>query len=110
MLRLVLCVVALILAVVAATLVLSAFKDVSGGPRVLVGAGMGLGIAWLGFGYFRYLSNPPPPEPEPMPLPAQLGLLYVCEMCGMELAIVAVAKEKAPKHCGEAMTLIRRQG
>lgn len=104
-----LAVVGLILVVVATTLVLSALKDVSGAPRILVGAGMGLAIAWLGSGYFRYLTNPPPPEPELLPLPAQLGLFYVCEMCGMELAVVAVAKEKAPRHCGEAMTLIRRQ-
>jgi hypothetical protein len=30
-------------------------------------------------------------------------------MCGLELAVVAVAKERAPKHCGEAMVLVRRE-
>jgi hypothetical protein len=30
-------------------------------------------------------------------------------MCGLELAVVAVAKERAPKHCGESMVLVRRE-
>jgi hypothetical protein len=30
-------------------------------------------------------------------------------MCGLELAVVAVAKERAPKHCGESMVLVQRE-
>ena len=37
-----------------------------------------------------------------------LRLAYVCDMCGLELAVLKVAKERAPKHCGETMTLVRR--
>ncbi len=93
---------------VAGTLLLMAVGSVSGVLRGLVAALMGLGIAIFGIGYFRFLTNPPPPEPEPVKVDPRLRLAYVCEMCGLELAVVAVAKERAPKHCGEAMILLRR--
>ena len=76
--------------------------------RVLVGAVLFLVVASLGIGYFRQVGNPPPPDPEPMAVHPGLRLAYVCEMCGLELAVLKVAKERAPKHCGETMTLVRR--
>jgi hypothetical protein len=76
--------------------------------RVLVGAVLFLAVASLGIGYFRQVGNPPPPDPEPMAVNPGLRLAYVCEMCGLELAVLKVAKERAPKHCGETMTLVRR--
>ena len=93
---------------VAGTLLLIAVGSVSGFLRGLVAALMGLGIAAFGIGYFRFLTNPPPPDLEPMKVDPRLRLAYVCEMCGLELAVVAVAKERAPKHCGESMVLLRR--
>ena len=68
---------------------------------------MAVAIAWFGIGYFRQLGNPPPPDPQPVAIDRGLGLAYVCEMCGLELAVVVAAKDKAPKHCGEAMILTR---
>lgn len=82
---------------------------VSGIARGLVAVVMGVGIAVFGIGYFRFLTNPPPPDLEPMKVDPRLRLAYVCEMCGLELAVVAVAKERAPKHCGESMILLRRE-
>ena len=76
--------------------------------RVLVGAVLFLIVASLGVGYFRQVGNPPPPDPEPMDVHPGLRLAYVCDMCGLELAVLKVAKERAPKHCGETMTLVRR--
>jgi hypothetical protein len=38
-----------------------------------------------------------------------LRLADLCEMCGLELAVVKVSKDRAPRHCGEAMTLTRRE-
>ncbi len=76
--------------------------------RVLVGAVLFLVVASLGIGYFRQVGNPPPPDPEPMAVHPGLRLAYVCDMCGLELAVLKVAKERAPKHCGETMTLVRR--
>ena len=70
---------------------------------------MALGIFWLGVGYFAQLGNPPPPEPPPTDVHPGLRLAYLCEMCGLELAVVKVAKDRAPRHCGEAMTLTRRE-
>lgn len=90
------------------TLLSIAAGNVSGALRYVVGGLMGLLIAWFGIGYFRYMGNPPPPEPEPMQVDPQLNLSYLCEMCGLELAVVAVAKERAPRHCGESMVLVRR--
>ena len=70
------------------------------------------GAAWvvasLGIGYFRQVGNPPPPDPEPIAVNPGLRLAYVCDMCGLELAVLKVAKDRAPKHCGETMTLVRR--
>jgi hypothetical protein len=70
---------------------------------------MSIGIAWVGIGYFVQLANPPPPEPPPTDVHPSLRLAYVCEMCGMELSVVRVSKERAPRHCGEAMVLTRRE-
>lgn len=90
------------------TLLSIAAGNVSGGLRYVVGGLMGLLIAWFGIGYFRYMGNPPPPELEPMQVDPELRLSYLCEMCGLDLAVVAVAKERAPRHCGESMILVRR--
>jgi hypothetical protein len=77
--------------------------------RLAVAGVMSIGIAWLGIGYFSQLGNPPPPEEPPTDVHPGLRLAYLCEMCGLELAVVKVAKDRAPKHCGEAMTLTRRE-
>jgi hypothetical protein len=76
--------------------------------RVLVGAVLFVVVASLGIGYFRQVGNPPPPDPEPIAVNPGLRLAYVCDMCGLELAVLKVAKDRAPKHCGETMTLVRR--
>ena len=77
--------------------------------RFGVAALMSLGIAWLGIGYFSQLGNPPPPDAPPTDVHPGLRLAYLCEMCGLELAVVKVSKDRAPRHCGEAMTLTRRE-
>lgn len=76
--------------------------------RVLIALAIGVGIAAFGIGFFRQFANAPPAEDSPAEVPAEYGLVYVCEVCGLELSVVKVAKEAAPKHCGEEMTLIRR--
>ncbi|MGQ0679238.1 MAG: hypothetical protein ACT4OM_06225 [Actinomycetota bacterium] len=98
----------LLLAGVGLTLLLIGMGAVSGVLRYVVGGLMGLVIAWFGIGYFRYMGHPPPAETEPVQVDPRLRLGYVCEMCGLELAVVAVSKERAPRHCGEAMVLVRR--
>lgn len=108
--RLVLGILGVVGAAVAVTLLLIAVGRVSGIARGVVAVLMGLGIAVFGIGYFRFLTNPPPPDLEPLQVDPNLRLAYVCEMCGLELAVVAVAKERAPKHCGESMILLRREG
>lgn len=108
LLRVVLGILLLVVITVVGTVLLIAVGSVSGVARALVAAAMGLGIAIFGIGYFRFLTNPPPPELEPVTVDPRLRLAYLCEMCGMELAVVAVAKERAPKHCGESMILVRR--
>lgn len=78
--------------------------------RIVVGFALALGALSLGVTYFRQVANPPPPDPVPTEVHARLRLAYLCEMCGLELAVVKVAKDRPPKHCGEAMALIRRPG
>lgn len=102
--------VGLLVAVTAGVTALTiAIGDVGGVLRWVAGVVMGVGIAAFGVGYFRYLANPPPPDPEPMRVDPELRLAYVCEMCGLRLAVLEVAKERAPKHCGESMTLIKEE-
>ena len=76
--------------------------------RVIVGLILFLVVASLGVGYFRQVANPPPPDPVPTEVHPGLRLAYVCEMCGLELAVLKVARDRAPKHCGETMLLVRR--
>lgn len=109
MLRVVLAVVGVIVIAAAGTLLVRSVGNVTGSWRIVVAVIMGLVIARIGIGYFRYLTNPPPPEPSPVHVDPRLQLSYLCEMCGLELAVVAVAKERAPKHCGESMVLVRRE-
>lgn len=94
--------------ILGASVLLLMVSKANGVFRVLVAMAMAVGIAAFGIGYFRQLGNPPPPDPEPMAVDPRLRLAYLCEMCGLELAVVMAAKDKAPKHCGEPMILIRR--
>lgn len=77
-------------------------------PRVIIGLVLAGVVASLGVNYFRQVGNPPPPDPVPTEVHPGLRLAYVCEMCGLELAVLKVAKDRAPKHCGEQMILVRR--
>lgn len=99
------------LVVMIALTVVWLLSGVLGSPilRVLVGAVLFLIVASLGIGYFRQVANPPPPDPTPLPVHPGLRLAYVCGMCGLELAVLKVAKDRAPKHCGEPMQLVRRE-
>jgi hypothetical protein len=99
----------IVVVTVVLTLLVIALGNVTGGWRIAVAGLMGLGIAKIGIGYFSYLTHPPPPDLPPMKVDPQLRLSYLCEMCGLELAVVAVAKERAPKHCGESMVLVQRE-
>ena len=107
-LRTVLVIVALAVLAAGVTLFFRAVGQVSGLGRILVAVGFAILIAWFGIGYARQLTNPPPPDPTPIEVDPRLRLSYVCEMCGLELAVVMAAKEKAPKHCGEPMILVQR--
>ncbi|MGH2772521.1 MAG: hypothetical protein ACRDIU_05225 [Actinomycetota bacterium] len=96
-----------ILMVAAAGLWLMA-GNVNGPLRMVLSGLMAAGVAWFGVGFFLQMGSPPPPDPEPVKVDPRLRLNYVCSMCGLELAVVMAAKEKAPRHCGEAMELVRR--
>jgi hypothetical protein len=94
--------------VIAGVVFFFAAKVPGGFFRVLVGALIALGIALFGIGFFRQFSNPPPPESPLTEVSPELRLVYRCELCGMELAVLKVAQDKAPRHCGEEMVLLRR--
>lgn len=97
----------------AAAVVVTAIWLISGSvgsaiPRAVIGLVLAGVVASIGVSYFRQVGNPPPPDPVPTDVHPGLRLAYVCEMCGLELAVLKVAKDRAPKHCGEAMVLVRR--
>lgn len=94
--------------IIGASLLLLLVSNAGGVVRILVAMVMAVAIAWFGIGYFKQLGNPPPPEPEPVAIDPRWRLAYTCEMCGLELAVVVAAKDKAPKHCGEEMVLVRK--
>jgi hypothetical protein len=50
-----------------------------------------------------------PPEPEATDV-SGYGLKYICEVCGLELRVERAAKESAPRHCTEPMTLVTEGG
>ena len=83
--------------------------------RVVVGLVLFLVVASLGIGYFRQVANPPPPDPVPIEVHPGLRLAFFtwhnrveAHVEGMELAVLKVARDRAPKHCGETMLLVRR--
>lgn len=82
-------------------------SDAGGVLKMVLSAIFVVVFVWVGIGYFRQITTPPPPDPEPVAVDPGLRLSYVCEMCGLELAVVKAAKERAPKHCGEEMVLTR---
>jgi hypothetical protein len=106
--RIALQILAVVVIAIVGTLAIRAAGRISGTGRILFAAAMAIAIAVFGIGYFRQLTHPPPPDPAPMEVDPRLRLAYVCEMCGLELAVVMAAKEKPPKHCGEPMVLVRR--
>ncbi len=76
----------------------------------MVAAVLFLFFARLGIGYFKEATRPVTEDAPAEDVPEAISLSYVCEMCGLELAVVKVAKEKAPKHCGEEMKLVVERG
>ena len=69
---------------------------------------MGIGIAIFGIGFFRQMGAAPP-DPAVETVPAEYRLAYVCEVCGMELSVIKVARERPPKHCSEDMILVQKE-
>ncbi|MEO7803772.1 MAG: hypothetical protein ABIS18_04895 [Actinomycetota bacterium] len=81
----------------------------SGVGRIVLAAILSIAVGWLGVGYFRQLASPPPPDSPPTDVYPEFQLAYVCDMCSLELSVVKVSdKERAPRHCGEAMILVQR--
>ncbi len=96
------------LVMVALAVVWFIFGALGSFARVVVGGLLAIAVAALMVNYFRQVGHPPPPDPVPTAVHPGLRLAYVCEMCGLELAVLKVAKDRAPKHCGEPMELVRR--
>jgi hypothetical protein len=93
-------------AVAVAALIL--FGTLYGYMRAAVGIALFAAISYWGL-RASYSAVSYEPEPEPTDV-SELGLKYVCTMCGLELKVEVAAQDKAPKHCGEPMQLVRSQG
>jgi hypothetical protein len=76
--------------------------------RAAVGVAMFCAIALFGIRFVRQMVVvPPEPQPEDV---SGYGLKYVCDVCGLELIVEKASKDPAPRHCGEAMHLVRDGG
>ncbi|HEX2050778.1 MAG TPA: hypothetical protein VHJ34_09130 [Actinomycetota bacterium] len=76
--------------------------------RSAVAVAMGAAILVIGVRYTTsVVAVPPEPELEDV---AEYGLKYVCRMCGLELKVEVAAHDRPPRHCGEAMELVRTGG
>ena len=76
--------------------------------RGAIGVAMFAGILVFGARYIQQMALAPP-EPEISDV-SDYGLKYVCTMCGLELKVEKVARDKAPSHCMEPMVLVREGG
>jgi hypothetical protein len=76
--------------------------------RAGLGVGMFLVILIAGVKFVRQMVVAPP-EPEVTDV-SGYGLKYVCESCGLELKVEKAAKDRPPRHCSEAMTLVNEGG
>jgi hypothetical protein len=76
--------------------------------RAVIGLAMFFAIVVVGVRWIHSAVTSPP-EPELADV-SDYGLKYVCTMCGLELKVEIAAKDKAPTHCMEPMTLVRSGG
>ena len=76
--------------------------------RAGLGVGMFLVIFLAGVKFVRQMVVAPP-EPEVTDV-SGYGLKYVCENCGLELKVEKAARDRPPRHCSEAMTLVTEGG
>ena len=91
-----------------ATVAIVVLGETFGYFRSVTGVAMFAGILTLGVRYVQTMGDFPP-EPEITDV-SEYGLKYVCGNCGLELKVEKAAKDKAPTHCMEPMTLVREGG
>lgn len=97
----------LVLALLGAVAVV-VFGTLYGYVRAVIGVVLFLGIVYWGLrATYSAVSYEPDPERADV---SEYGLKYVCTMCGLELRVEIVSRDKAPKHCGEPMVLVRTGG
>jgi hypothetical protein len=93
---------------VAAGAVFAVLGHFYGYLRAAVGMVMFVALAYAGIRWvLSAVSMRPDPEPTDV---SDLGLKYVCRMCGLELKVEVAAKDAAPRHCMEPMELVRTGG
>jgi hypothetical protein len=82
--------------------------EVYGYLRAAIGLLMFAAITYVGV---RWVASAASSQPDAEPADvSDLGLKYVCRMCGLELRVELAAKESAPRHCMEPMELVRTGG
>jgi hypothetical protein len=92
----------------AAAVAVVGFGSRFGFLRAALAVAMFTAIMFVGVRYLRTVVTVLP-EPEVTEV-GDLGLKYVCSMCGLELRVEKAARDKAPSHCMEPMVLVREGG
>jgi hypothetical protein len=97
-----------IAAVIIVGVVFALLGNAYGYMRAGIGVVMFVALAYAGIRWVQSaVSFRPDPEPTDV---SDLGLKYVCRMCGLELKVEVAAKDAAPRHCMEPMELVRAGG
>jgi hypothetical protein len=76
---------------------------------VLSAIAIGLAIAWLGLTALRAASGDGAPAARGDPEDVEgLDVFLVCGECGTEFRVTRLGALQIPRHCGEAMQIVRR--
>lgn len=97
-----------VVAAVAVLALLIVLGEAFGYLRAVAAGTVGVALLIFGGRFLDYMTSVPP-EPDVMDV-RDYDLRYVCTMCGLELKVEVAAKDRAPRHCGEAMVLVGREG
>ena len=86
-------------------MLLAGGRDVAQGVRVGVGLLIGVLLIEWGFASLRPLQAGTKTYAEPVDVLEPEGVpVYSCKECGTQLVLLRRGSDKAPRHCGEAMT------
>jgi hypothetical protein len=77
--------------------------------RLIIAVAMAVAILWVGLAVFRNLGGARAARKEEPENVEGLEVFFVCKECGTELRVTRLGEIQVPRHCGEVMSVLRRQ-